>query len=904
MAACVGGIAMGMSCVAWAADGAAGPASPGTATASGAAPADSASLNILVANLMLDGRQVSDTVYLYELNDDVLVPVGELARQLTIGVTVDPVSHVASGFLLKEGSAFRIDPATRKVTLIDHQEDYDPRLVRWIDGDLFVASRLLSRWWPIDFKIDMASLSLTAEPREKLPIQLRLEREKAASRLGGGGSSGYQDPGYPRLANPYALVTVPVVDNTLALNLNRSGGATTTTASYAAVFAGDLLGMAATGYASMTSLQPAPNVTLTLSRNDPGGGLLGPMNATSVQVGNVGLPTLQNVVSGGGLGLGAVVNNRPLSQSSSYGLQTLRGSLPPGWDVTLYFNDALLAFAQSRGDGQYEFPDLPLVFGRNEFRLVFNGPLGQRRVETQVFMLDQTLTKPGEFFYSVGAKQDNNGAVRAIVQMDAGLLKGLAVTGGAAYVNRNDGTPDHAYVNGGVRASVFNALVSLDASQDALQGGRLVDLDVRWAIHKISIEASRIWLDRFTSDTFSPTGDPLQFRDQINLSGAIPVSATLKLPFGVILKHDQTRSGVNTYDIAPRLSVNALGIGFTNTLDDQLTPGGDTLTGTFQMSRRLAGLGLTSQISYSLQPQTALTGLSLTVDKSLNEHDRVTLGLNQAFTPSRTTLSGGWTRNFGPFAVGFNGTYGGTRNMSFGLQLFTSLGRNPATGHLVSDWQPMAGMGAVESRVFVDRNMNGKYDPGEELIANAGFTVNGSGRADIRTNDRGEAMLARLQPNVYADVALDTGTLEDATWQPTRPGVRILPRPGRVQVIDFPVILTSQIDGTVYLDADGRTRGIGNAKLELLDLAGKLVGETQSSSDGYYILPNIPPGSYRLRISPDQLASLKLKANRIADITINAKADFVNGVNFSLEHLPQPVPDTRDPAAPPGRPGR
>ena len=165
-------------------------------------------------------------------------------------------------------------------------------------------------------------------------------------------------------------------------------------------------------------------------------------------------------------------------------------------------------------------------------------------------------------------------------------------------------------------------------------------------------------------------------------------------------------------------------------------------------------------------------------------------------------------------------------------------------------------------------------------------------------------MLARLQPNVYADVALDTGTLEDATWQPTRPGVRILPRPGRVQVIDFPVILTSQIDGTVYLDADGRTRGIGNAKLELLDLAGKLVGETQSSSDGYYILPNIPPGSYRLRISPDQLASLKLKANRIADITINAKADFVNGVNFSLEHLPQPVPDTRDPAAPPGRPGR
>ncbi len=895
LVACAGGAAVWASSEAWADDVAAEPA------ASAPADADTARLNILVANLTLDGLQVSDTVYLYEFKDDVLLPVGELARQLTIGVTVDPVSHVASGFLLREGAAFRIDPATRKVTLIDRQEDYDPAQVRWIDGDLFVASRLLSRWWPVDFTIDMASLSLSAAPREKLPIQLRLEREKAASRLGQG-SAGYQDPGYPRLDNPYALATVPVIDSTLSVNVSRNDGAPRTVGSYSGVFAGDLAGMAATGYLSLTSDKPAPNVTLTLARNDPEGGLLGPLRATSVQVGNIGLPALQNVLSGGGVGWGGVVSNRPLNQSSSYGLQTLRGSLPQGWDVTLYFNDALVSFVTSRGDGLYEFPDLPLAFGRNEFRLVFNGPLGQRRVETQVFMLDQTVTKPGQVYYSTGVKRDNAGAVRSTVQLDAGVFKGLAVTAGGVFLDKGDGGPTHAYVNGGLRASVLDALVSFDVTQDALQGGALAAIDVRTAIQRISIQASRIWLNHFASDTFSANGGGLRFRDQLNLSGALPLGAGLKLPFGLIAKHDQTESGVSTYDIAPRLSLNALGTGFTNTLDYQISPGGDTFTGAFQMSRRFAGLGLTSQVSYALQPTSALTSLSLAVDRSLNEHNRVTFGLNQGFNPARTTVTAGWTRNFGPFALGLSGTYGGPRNMGFGLQLFTSLGRNPATGRLVADWQPMAGMGAVEGRVFIDRNMNGRYDPGEELIENAGFTVNGSGRSEIRTDDHGQALLPRLQPNVYADLALDTGTLEDASWQPTRPGVRILPRAGRTQLVDFPVVLTSQIDGSVYLETEGRRRGIGNAKLQLLDAAGRVAGETQSSSDGYYILPNIPPGRYWLRISPDQLAALKLTANRTADITINARADFVNGIDFTLARPTPPTPDGREPAGPPAAP--
>src|SRR5690606_36394441 len=158
------------------------------------------------------------------------------------------------------------------------------------------------------------------------------------------------------------------------------------------------LGMEASMYLTSTKTEPDPDVRMTLARYDPDAGLLGSMRARSLVFGNFNTPTLANVRRGGSDGDGVMVSTRSLSQPGNDGSQKLRGELPPGWDVTLYFNDALVGFQQSRPDGLYLFEDQPLVYGTNEFVLVFNGPLGQTRVERQVFILDQTLTKPGEFF--------------------------------------------------------------------------------------------------------------------------------------------------------------------------------------------------------------------------------------------------------------------------------------------------------------------------------------------------------------------------------------------------------------------------------------------------------------------------------------------------------------------------
>ena len=845
-------------------------------------------LNLLIASLTLDRAPLSDTIFLYESDDDVLLPVGELARLLTLGITVDPVERTASGFILSETAGFRIETGTGRVTLPDREEEIDPGRLRWIDGELYAPSRMLSRWWPVDFRFSMNALTLAALPREKLPIQLRLERERAASRLSDLPGEP-ADPGFPRLPNPYSLFSVPVVDASLGIGSRRQGDEIKTTVEFNAGLAGDFLGMEAAGYLSVRDRDGESRARLTLSRTDPSGALLGPLQGTRVQLGDVGLPALKNVLSGSGGGWGATLTNRPLNVSSSYGLQTLRGELPPGWDVTLYFNEALIAFAQSRGDGLYEFPDQPLVFGRNEFRLVFNGPQGQRRVETQVFTLDQTVTRPGEAHYYLGAQRSDDRTTRSTFQMDFGLAKGLALTAGAVHIERQDnrqtGRPLNAsYINTGLRVAGLGSLFNLDHTFDP-RGGGVTEIGVRTQIRGVAVEASRTWLHDFASDDFALIEDPLRVRDQVRLTGSILLPDSLRLPYAVDMRHEATVSGIRTFSLQPRLSLNAGGASITNALDWRVSPGSDSIAGSLQANRRVAGVGVTGQVAYTLRPGVKLGSLAMTFDKTLGENNRLNVGLVQAFRSGKTTVTAGWSRNLGAFSVGLSGVYGGARDFGVGVQITTALGRNPRSGAALRDWRPLAGSGVVAAKVFLDSNLNNRFDEGEQPISNAGFKVNGGSRQGARTDDRGETLLMRLQPGAYADIALDLSTLDDAQWQSAVPGVRVLPRPGKVQVLDFPVVLTAEIDGTIYLEQEGRRRGIGNARLQLLDADGRMVGETTSAGDGYYIMPNVRPGRYLLRVAPDQLATLRLLSDAAREVVINAQAEFVNGVDITLSRM-------------------
>jgi hypothetical protein len=301
-----------------------------------------------------------------------------------------------------------------------------------------------------------------------------------------------------------------------------------------------------------------------------------------------------------------------------------------------------------------------------------------------------------------------------------------------------------------------------------------------------------------------------------------------------------------------------------------------------QVSRRVAGMGLSGQLAYVLRPQSELSSLAVSADRNLSETARLSLGLLRRFDNDQTVVTGALTRNFGSFGLGVSARYGSNKDLAVGLQLFTSFGRDPRGGRWVRDWQPMAGSGALSARAFVDENMNGVFDEGEEAVPGAAFLINGGSRHPARTGDDGQAYLSRLSARSHADISLDAGTLEDPQWQPLTPGIRVLPRPGKVHEVDFPVVMTTEIDGNVYLLDEGKPRGIGNAEVELVRPDGSVAVSGRSGPDGYYILNPVMPGRYQLRIQPAQLERLGLRSNSAVDLVVPADGEFINGMDFVL----------------------
>src|SRR5438067_430201 len=244
-----------------------------------------------------------------------------------------------------------------------------------------------------------------------------------------------------------------------------------------------------------------------------------PLPARTALFGSVAVPGVDNISASSATGNGIALSNRPLTQPTSFDRHTLQGDLPPGWDVELYYNDALVGFQQSRPDGKYSFPDQPLAYGPNEFRLVFHGPLGQLRVERQSFLLEESTVPRGALFYDVAAHRDQFGHPRAVAQFEWGLSDHLNATGGWQRAPVLGGGEQN-YANLGLR-SYWNAFILSGDAIRAEDGGRLAQLELKTRVGNLALSASRARLEGFTSEFYPQTSDPVRTRDALRAEGAL-----------------------------------------------------------------------------------------------------------------------------------------------------------------------------------------------------------------------------------------------------------------------------------------------------------------------------------------------------------------------------------------------
>ena len=421
-------------------------------------------LEVRVKQYTLDGA-----IAAYQFEDIILLPLGAISEQLDLAIEVGP--EVASGFVISEDRGFFLDTARAQVTLQGMIQSYDRDKVHVLFDDTYIESNLLGRWLGMSFDVDLFAARLWIRSPEPLPFEKRLERERRIAKSLGRLQQDQVE--YPRHYEPYENWNAPFIDQTLRYNRRQTdSGDSADSYEYTTFATADIARHEAAMYFSGTDEDKTDEFRFTVGRRDPDAGLLGPLDATAYAAGHLVEPRLSLINQPASIEAGLTVGNFPLGQQSEYDRHRFIGDLLPGWEVELYRNNALIGYQPQPVNGQYDFQDVPLLFGNNYFRLVFYGPQGQIRTEEYRFDLNQSLTRAGEHYYRATTTGDEIDGNRTVLQYDAGLTRRLSATANLVSIPLEDidGRRQHDYLNVGLRSYWDNFFVTADFYDDTESG--------------------------------------------------------------------------------------------------------------------------------------------------------------------------------------------------------------------------------------------------------------------------------------------------------------------------------------------------------------------------------------------------------------------------------------------------
>lgn len=840
-----------------------------------------------ILGLRVNTYSLEDLVTGYAIENSTYLPLGAIAEFTDMAIKVEPQNAIASGFIFREDRRFFLDMGRGEVTIAGRKYPVDRQKIRIYPDDIYIEANTLSAWMPFTVDVDLFSSLITITSEEKLPLEERIERDKRFRQAAGRAPSG--DKGYPGVFEPYRQWTAPKFTATVRNSVTQSAGQTNNSSNYSIHATNDLFYLESSMYLSGDSLEPLRDARLTLGRKDPENGLLGRVNASEFAFGHIDIGQSPHVTRSSTPQPGAFVSTYPLDKASEYDRHSFIGELPAGWEVELYHNSALLGLARSNSTGQYRFEDIPLYFGKNYFRLVFYGPQGQKREETKNFDLSDLAAKPGQQFYSVQTTQDIDGGYQSNVSLDRGVGKNLSLHLGHDTLTLGSdflmGQPaeKRQYTNLGIKTLLGGLFVSGDYVKEA-NNGQLSALGLQTRIgNHTAFGAKYAQLDNFTSERYPLLPDPTQSVAEASIHTAVPKGFLPRIPMSLRLVQEKLASGARRNTVENRLSASVFRMAASNTISHVETGGqpGQT-SGAFQLSRSTRKFSIRGDLNYLLQPSSDLSSAAITIDSIRAGSFILGFGLSHSPVTSTQSYTARMTRARGKFAINADASVSSTGTITAGLGITVGVGREPRTPYWTSTARPLAGMGAASIRVFLDNNDDGVFNDGDEPLEGVRIKIQGNPSIEKSGKD-GIILVTNLPPHRYLDLEPAVESLEDPLWVASVKGVKLIPRPGAISRIDFPIIKTGEIDGTVYLYANNRLQGAGDVKIELINNSGKLVKTLVTAPDGFYVIGEVPVGEYLVRVSPGQIRELGLFDVRPIQVRLDSRHQFISGINFRLE---------------------
>ncbi len=832
----------------------------------------------------------------------IFVPLNDFVQLIGFSIKVDSAAGTARGFFYQPENKFILDFAKRELQVGSRHPDLTSANVRLHEGEIYVSTLSIEEWFDIHSEVDRKTAIIIFTTDKLLPGEERDERQKRWQGLLTRLNDENKDA--PVLQNPYKAVGYPVFDVNIGSEDTHTpaqqGGQSTSTTSnnYTIQGAGDLGYMTTQTFIQGSDITPLNTFRVDAGRKDPGANLLGGMHATEFDMGDVASPSL-TLVTSNSLGEGVNVTNRDLQTTENFDVRSFTGNAVPGYQVELYRNDVLIAFQTVDNNGRYNFVDIPILYGDNVFRIVLYGPEGQREERIETVSASNALLKSKQLEYTFGLEQrgssllpiSNNtnsstspDGTQAVAGFRYGLTSGL--TAGAATAETMLPGGEHRYMTTTVGANIFSVLTEADYAKDVTNNGTAAGLTALAGFEGISLRARYRQYDNFVSEAINNTTTPLSSETSFdaNTQADLPLIGDLTIGGSALRQNfvDNATTPTDTYSFLTSKSL--WGLSFSNTAN-YIVNDTKMLTDTFGVQTRVSRVDLRAVGTYDLKPVQQFQTLAVTADYRLTDRLAAESQLNKNIAPTDSTSvtqTSFW--DFDEFRLGFNGQADNRGAYSVGFNLLFSVFHNPLTHNWQTQPQPIADSGAVAGHVYTAQDKNDPYNDGAAPQPDAKVKVNSM----TAPSYGGNYLITPVAPYENARIELDPESIKDPLLTPVTKSYKAMTRPGDMIIADFPLVMTTIIEGNVtLLDEQGHQTNLKDIVVELQDKTGKPLRRLISEFEGYFSFDKVEAGEYWLNVPDDALAVYNAVLTEKPHIVITKVDEFITDKSIVLRVKPK-----------------
>ncbi|MFQ3250074.1 MAG: hypothetical protein ACI9O6_001898 [Glaciecola sp.] len=792
-----------------------------------------------------------------------------------------PIEQVGSGYAyegwyLKDSNLFLLSNSENSneftVQTTDKSFQLNQDNYSIVDGLLQVEIDEVGRWFGISFSVDETNQSLLISADYQFPFEVRLARESRTIR----------DRASPYPVMPYRRSSVELLSGqALDIQINSNFSENINSTGYSVLGSRDIALLETRFFVAGNDQNGLTDARFTAGRSSQAKGLLGPLNASRFQFGDV-TPVRLGSRSISAQSRGIYITNGSLNTIKDLEVTSFSDAILPGWDVELYRNGVLIDQELNVMDGRYEFDDVPLNYGQNSFEIIQYGPQGQVISNTYEKLIDSSTSLDKEWTYDLSLV-DLGETLFSQSTIAEPEYTGYALTGEYSKgISRDfgfrfghstifgDDSLNILSVGGNYRAG-DSVLLGFDLSGDTDDEFRF-DINARTAIGKHAI---RLAYQAYQQKPDTILDNTLSHRLSLLNNGPLVSSKSFRASYQNVLSATDNGLGTKIYDLKNSIGLNFLGMSANHSLNyskvESANNAVDTLTGTLAMQRNIGPVFARVQALYDATESFEPTNYSGQFSMNIGESMRTKLTLDHSVISDidRATLDFDWSKR--QFNLATRVSYDSNENWFASLFARFSIGAVPTALDTFNSNRSLANSGSFVIRIFEDQNANLRYDPGEPLLE--GVKVDSvQSRSNAVSNINGLATLTSLQDQKTTDIIIKQDSLPDPFMIPAIEGISITPRAGFIDSIDYPILHGSEVDGSLtILTADGDDIVGKYIDLELVNSYGRVVKKTKTEFDGYFLFTALKPGKYKLRVAEESIES-----NNLYDVS-NKTIDLKNG---------------------------